>query len=135
MADSISNDQQLPLFARPGTLVPKLIHSGTDWVGQPYVFTDESSVAIRSKIGQGLLVDNVFGTSIQGPLSLFESLENIHVAGGYFTINPIQLESIGSSSAIPIPWLVPSIPRLLSAAKTVNDSVSSLKSADPSMVS
>jgi hypothetical protein len=134
MADAIINDQQLPLFARPGTLVPKLLHSGTDWVGQPYVYTDDSSVALRSKTGQGILVDNIFGTSIQGPISLFESLENIHIAGGYFTINPMQLESIGSSSAIPIPWLVPSVPRLLSAAKTVSNSVSALQGADSSMV-
>lgn len=130
----ITNNQQLDLFAKRGTLIPKLLHSGTDWVGQPYVFTDDSSVALRSKTGQGILVDNVFGTSIQGPISLFESLENIHVGGGYFTINPLQLESIGSSSAIPIPWLVPSTPRLLSAAKSISNSVGALKSADPSMV-
>lgn len=133
MSDSIVNDVQLPLFAKPGVLVPKLIHSGTDWVGQPYIFTDESSVALRSKTGQGVLVDNVFGTTISGPIAMFESLENIHFGGGYWTMNPVQIECIGSSSAIPIPTLVPSIPRLLSAASTVSNSVAALKQADPTM--
>lgn len=133
MTDSITNDQQLPLFAPAGTLVPKLIHSGTDWVGQPYLYTDESSIALRSKTGQGILVDNDFGIAISGPVSTFESLENLHFAGGYVTVNPIQLECIGSSSAFPVPWLLPSTPRLLIAAKSVRDSVSVLQKADPSM--
>lgn len=131
----ISNNQQLPLFAPVGTLVPKLIHSGTDWVGQPYVYTDNASVALRSKTGQGLLVDNIFGTSISGPLSIFESLENVHFSGGYFTINPVLLEGIGSSAAVPMPFLVPDTPRLLSAAATVSNSVSALQSADPTIPS
>lgn len=133
MADAITNDQQLPLFAKPGALVPKLIHAGSDWVGQPYLYTDDSVVALRSKNGQGILVDNVFGTTISGPLAMFESLENIHFAGGYWTLNPTQIESIGSSAAIPVPVLVPSTPRLLSAAKTLKASVSSLQAADPSI--
>jgi len=133
MSNLITTDVQLPLFALPGVLVPKLIHSGTDWVGQPYVFTDDSSVAIRTRTGQGILVDSIFGTSIQGPISLFESLENIHFAGGYFTMNPVQLESIGSSAALPIPTLVPSVPRLISAAAQVKSSVDALKAADPSI--
>jgi hypothetical protein len=134
MANAITNDVQLPLFAPPGTLVPKLIHSGTDWVGQPYIYTDQSTVALRSKTGQGILVDNEFGISMSGQLSIFESLESVHFAGGYFTINPLQLEAIGSSAAFPVPFLIPSLPRLIAAAGTVSNSVSALKAADPSMV-
>lgn len=135
MADAISNNEQLPLFAPVGTLIPKLLHSGQDWVGQPYVYTDNSSVAIRSKTGQGILIDNVFGTSISGPLSIYESLENVHFGAGYWTINPIQLESIGSSADIPVPFLVNTTPRLLDASQTVSNSVSSLKAADPTIPS
>jgi len=131
----ISNSDQLPLFAPAGTLIPKLIHSGTDWVGQPYVYTDDNSVALRSKTGQGLLIDNVFGISLSGPLSIFESLENVHFAGGYFTINPVLLEGIGSSAAVPMPFLVPDTPRLLSAASTVSSSVAALQAADPTIPS
>jgi hypothetical protein len=133
--NAIVNNQQLNLFAKPGTLIPKLIHAGTDWVGQPYVYTDDSSVALRSKIGRGVIVDNIFGTTINGPIAFLESLENIHVGGGYWTINPTQLESIGSSASIPVPWLVPSTPRLLYAAQTVKSSVSLLQAADPSISS
>ena len=133
MANPITTIVQLPLFAPVGTLVPKCLHYGTDWVGQPYLFTDDSSVAINSKLGQGILVDNVNGTSISGPTSFFESLENIHFGCGYFTINPVQLESIGSSAAFPVPFLVSSTPRLISAASTVSSSVSALQAADPSI--
>lgn len=133
MADSISNNQQLPLFAPAGTLVPKLIHAGQDWVGQPYIYTDDSTVALRSKTGQGIIVDNVFGTTISGPIALFESLENIHFTGGYWTLNPVQIESIGSSASIPVPTLVPSTPRILAAATAVASSVSMLQAADPSI--
>lgn len=133
MSNSISNDVQLPLFAPVGTLVPKLIHSGTDWVGQPYVYTDQSTIALSAKTGEGILVDNDFGIAISGSLSIFESLENIHFGGGYFTVNPLQLECIGSSSAFPIPFLIPSTPRLLSSAATVSSSVSNLQAADPTM--
>ncbi len=133
MSNSITNGVQLPLFAPTDTLVPKLIHAGSDWVGQPYIYTDQSSVAVRGNTGKGILVDNEFGISISGSLSIFESLENIHFAGGYFTVNPIQLEAIGSSAAFPVPFLIPSIPRLVSAAATVKNSVSSLQQADPSI--
>lgn len=133
LTNSITNTEQLPLFAPPGTLVPKLIHSGIDWVGQPYIYTDNSTVALSSKTGQGVLVDNDFGIALTGPLSIFESLENIHFAGGYFTINPVQLECIGSSAAFPVPFLVNSTPRLLAAAATVSNSVSTLQTADPSI--
>jgi len=133
MADAITNPVQLDLFAPVGTLIPKCIHAGTDWVGQPYVYIDTSGVAVYSQVGQGFATDNLFGNTISGPLSIMESLENIHFAGGYFTINPVQLESIGSSAAFPVPFLVNSTPRLLGAAATVSSSVSALQAADPSM--
>jgi len=127
MANPITTNVQLPLFAPTGTLVPKVIHSGTDWVGQPYLYTDDSSIALNSKIGQGVLVDNDFGISLSGSISIMESLESVHFAGGYFTINPIQLECIGSSAAFPVPFLIPSMPRLLAAAAAVQSSVDTLK--------
>ncbi len=134
-ANAIVNDQQLPLFAPPGTQIPKLIHAGTDWVGQPYVFIDDQSAAMYSKLGLGVLVDNVFGIALSGPTSFSESLENIHFGCGYWTLNPVQLSSVGSSAAVPVPTLVNDTPRLLSSAATVSNSVSNLKAADPSFPS
>lgn len=135
MSTSIVNSIQLPMFAPPGTLVPKIIHSGSNWVGQPYVYTDDSSVAVRGADGQGILIDNTFGTTITGPTAFFESLENIHFSGGYWTINPVLIESVGSSAAIPMPFLVPTTPRILSAAQTLSSSVSTLQAADPTITS
>jgi hypothetical protein len=116
-------------------MVPKLMHAGSDWTGQPYVYIDDSSVAIRSKIGQGIIVDDVFGTGISGPLSVYDSLENVHFGAGYWTLNPLQLEMIGSSAATPMPLLASTTPRLLSAASTVSSSVTALKQADPNVPS
>jgi hypothetical protein len=135
MTNSITNTTQLPLFAPPGVMVPKLMHAGSDWTGQPYVYIDDSSVAIRSKIGQGIIVDDVFGTGISGPLSVYDSLENVHFGAGYWTLNPLQLEMIGSSAATPMPLLASTTPRLLSAASTVSSSVTALKQADPNVPS
>lgn len=136
VTSTIGTDTQLPLFPSAATtLVPKLMHSGTDWVGQPYVYTDTSSVALRSQLGQGVLVDNVFGTTLSGPIGIFESLENLHIGAGYWTFNPIQLECIGSSSSIPVPTFVTTTPRILSAAGTVGSSVSLLQAADPTITS
>lgn len=131
--NAITNSDQLPLFPTTPVIIPKCVHAGTDWVGQPYIFMDQAAVAMRSKLGLGIVVDNVFGTTISGPTAIFENLENIHVGAGYWTFNPAQLESIGSSSAIPIPTFVPSTPRLLYAAQQVSNSVSQLQSADPSI--
>jgi hypothetical protein len=134
-ANAITNAVQLPLFAAPGVLVPKLMHAGSDWTGQPYIYIDDSSVALRSKIGQGIIIDNVFGTGISGPLSVYDSLENVHFGAGYWTLNPLQLEMIGSSAATPMPMLASSTPKLLSAASTVSSSVSMLQAADPNVPS
>lgn len=132
----ITSNQQLPLFpTATGALVPKTMHAGTDWVGQPYLFIDSSTVTMRSKFGRGVLVDNVFGTTITGPVGIFESLENIKIGAGYWTVNPTQLHMIGSSAALPMPWLVSSTPGILSSAKTLSNSVSSLKGADSSIQS
>ncbi|MGC1582149.1 MAG: hypothetical protein WA766_11730 [Candidatus Acidiferrales bacterium] len=130
---AVTNPSQLNLFPTVQTIIPKCIHSGTDWVGQPYVYLDQSSAAMRSKLGQGVTVDNVFGVTLSGPLGIFENPENIHLGGGYWTLNPVLLESIGSCAAVPVPVLIPDTPRLLSAAQQVSSSVSTLQSADPSI--
>jgi hypothetical protein len=135
MTNSITNPVQLPLFAPPGVLVPKTLYAGGNWTGQPYIYVDDSTVAIRAKIGRGIVVDNVFGTIVSGPLSVYDSLENVHFGAGYWTLNPLQLEMIGSSAATPMPLLAATTPKLLSASSTVAGSVSMLKQADPNIPS
>lgn len=130
---AIANPSQLPLFPTPTAIVPKCLYAGTDWVGQPYVYLDGSSVALRSQLGQGITSDNVFGVTISGPIGIFETLENMHIGGGYWTFNPVQLESLASSASIPVPTFIPSTPRLLYAAQQVSNSVSMLQAADPSI--
>lgn len=123
---SLESDTPLPIEPSDH-LMPKLLTSGTAYLGQPYVYIDENSVLVTSKPGQGILVDNVYGTTINGPVALFETLDNMKIGGGYWTINPIQLACIGSSAALPIPWLIPSTPRLLSSSTAIKNAVNTLK--------
>lgn len=132
----LTTDIQLPLFPAPNTsLIPKVLHAGEDWTGQPYVYVDESSIVLCTKPGQGVLADPVYGITLTGPIAFFESLENMKVGGGYWTINPTQLACIGSDAATPFPWLIKSTPRILTAASAVSDSVDVLQSYDPSVSS
>lgn len=133
---SVTTNVQLPLFPAPNTnLVPKLLHAGEDWTGQPYVYVDQNSVVVSGTPGQGIISDSDFGLTLTGPTAIFESLENIRFGGGYWTMNPTQLTCIGSSAATPVPLLVNSTPRILSSASTVSNSVSVLQSFDPSITS
>jgi hypothetical protein len=100
-------------------LQPKMLHAGDQWQGQPFVFLSDGQVVLAGSLEHGISVDPEFGTHIQGPISLSDTPENISVAGGYWRINPMVLACIGSSAAMPVPWLVPSDPELLAGASDI----------------
>lgn len=97
---------------------PKLLHAGDNWLGesQPHLLIDEDSIRAIADLDKGVSVDSVFGTMIQGPLSLAEMPENIRIAS-YWCLNPMLLASIGSSAAMNIPTLVPATPPVIEASK------------------
>lgn len=105
--------------------IPRLLHSGEEWVGQPYVYLNPDGVEIvagnSDRPEMGVAVTSEFGTQITGPMSFSEMPQNISLAGGYWRLNPMLLASIGSSAALPIPVLIPATPNLM---KSKNDMAS-----------
>jgi hypothetical protein len=99
--------------------LPRLLHSGETWEGQPYIFADKTGVEISAGESQrpdvGISVDAQFGTQVVGPFSIADMPQNISFCSGYFRLNPTLLSCIGSSSAMPIPTLVWGTPRVLAA--------------------
>lgn len=115
MADS--NDRRYDL--RSPALQPKVLHAGDTWEGQPFLYLSDGQTVLSAG-ESGVSVDADYGVHLQGPLSLSESPENISVAGGYWRINPMVLACLGSSAAMPVPWLVPSEPDLLAGQDDIS---------------
>ena len=97
--------------------IPRMLHSGDEWTGQPYVYMDAEGVEVSAgnsdRGDKGVTVTSEFGTQITGPMSFAEMPQNISMAGGYWRLNPMLLACIGSSAATPIPMLVYDTPNLL----------------------
>lgn len=93
---------------------PRLLHSGEEWQGPdyPHVLVDDNSLRLMGSLSKGISIDPEFGMTLQGPISFPESLENIHFSS-YWAMNPLLMASIGSSSCMPVPMLVPSKPQVL----------------------
>jgi hypothetical protein len=108
-------------------LQPKIFHAGDNWVGQPYVFVGQDNIGIIGDLNSGIVITPEYGVGIMGHLSLTVSPDQVSFCGGYWSINPLVLASIGSSSAIPIPWLVPSTPQLLQSTDDLQNSVSTMQ--------
>jgi hypothetical protein len=100
-------------------VIPRLLHAGDEWTGQPYVYLDDEGVEIAAgnddRGDKGITVTSEFGTQITGPMSFAEMPQNMSFGGGYWRLNPMVLACIGSSAAMPIPMLVYETPNLLKA--------------------
>jgi hypothetical protein len=61
---------------------PKLLYAGDNWHGesQPHVVIASDSLRFMGDLDKGITLDAQFGTTVQGPLSLAEMPENIHIA-------------------------------------------------------
>jgi len=106
---------------------PKVIHAGERYVGQPYQYFGDSEIRISAGRTNGITIDDLFGVTIQGPISLSEMPENISIGGGYWRINPMVLTGVASSAATPVPWLVPSDPNLVKQKKNLKKILSQVE--------
>jgi hypothetical protein len=112
-----SEEHLWDVLGAPGENVPRLLHSGEEWNGQPYVYVDDSGIDLvagtSERPDQGISVNSDYGTQVTGPFSMSDMPQNIAVANGYYRLNPALLACIGSSSALPIPTLVWGTPKIL----------------------
>src|SRR5262249_14899738 len=101
---------------------PRLLYAGAEWLGEthPHPLIQETSMRMMGTLDEGMTIDPAFGTFIQGPLSMAEMPQNIHMAS-YWAFNPMLLCSVGSSAAMNIPTLVPAMPPILEAKKALGN--------------
>jgi hypothetical protein len=107
-------------------LQPKVVYAGDVWNGQPYVSVQQNSIAIYGSKPNGIVVTDKFGTTFSGPVSFSTMPDQIALGGGYWRLNPLLLSSIPSTTATPIPVLVPSTPQLLSASMDLSSAQSGM---------
>ncbi len=116
---STHRDQRVPrsvqMLDQP--IAPRLFQAGDEDAGQPYLLLTGQDIRMSAGGVNGLSIDEQFGTTLQGPLSLSEAPENISFCGGYWRLNPMVTTGVASSAATPVPLLVNAQPRLLEAKK------------------
>lgn len=107
-------------------LQSKTIYAGDAWEGQPYVAVLEDSILLAASKTSGIAISDKFGVTIGGKLSLSTPPDQIQIGGGYWTFNPLILSCLPSTTPTPIPMLVKSTPRLLTAQSDVKGAVDNL---------
>lgn len=108
-------------------LQPKVLHAGDNYVGQPYLIITENSIIVCGDLNHGIVVTPDFGIGLVGPISLTTSPDQVSFCGGYWRINPMVLSCVGSSAAMPVPWLVPGTPDLIQASQDMQSAVSGME--------
>ena len=126
MPTTVEHDTRVDLLTPE--LQPKLLHAGDEYVGQPYLLVTDQAVALIGTPNSGGVADAPFGIGLHGRLSITEAPDRVSFAGGYWRINPMVLSCIGSSAALPVPWLIPSTPELIKAAKDMKALVQKVES-------
>lgn len=107
---------------------PRLFFAGDEDSGQPYMLLTGHDLRFSAGTVNGLSIDEQFGTTIQGPISLSEAPENISFCGGYWRLNPVVLTGVASSAATPVPMLVDAQPKLMEASKGMSGVLGGLMS-------
>jgi hypothetical protein len=98
-------------------VTPRVLQAGEEDAGQPYLLMTGQDIRMSAGTKNGISIDETFGTTIQGPISLSEAPENISFCGGYWRLNPMVLTGVASSAATPVPMLVNAKPKLMEAKK------------------
>lgn len=130
--DSIRGDRPVDLEGLVNPSDPKLrqkvIYSGPEPLGQPYLIVTEDSVACVGDEKNVVSVNPDYGINLAGRIALAAMPDQISIGGGYWRINPLVLSCIPSTSVTPVPWLMKAEPRITKAQDTVNSSVTDMES-------
>ena len=108
-------------------LNPKSLYAGDQISGQPQVIVTEDEIVLSAGTTNVIRVDEDYGVLLGGQLSLSANPRQISIGGGYWTLNPLLLSCIPSTSATPIPVLVKSTPNLLSKMSSLSSGMSFLQ--------
>jgi hypothetical protein len=110
----------------PTALQNKVLYAGDSWGGQPYISVQEDSIVITASKTNGIALSDKFGITLGGPISFSVMPDQISIGGGYWRFNPLLLSCIPSTTPTPVPTLIKSTPRLLSAKDDIDGSVSDM---------
>ena len=107
---------------------PKVMYAGDIFSGQPNVAITDTGIFAAASKTQVLAITEAFGIHMTGDISLSAMPSQIYIGGGYWTLNPLLLSCLPSTSATPIPVLVKSKPLLLTKHKSLSDCLTFLGS-------
>lgn len=115
---------------------PKVIYAGdsmdsdgNNGNGQPYLFVGEDYCSLVGDDRHVLTVSPEFGISLTGEMAFSAMPDQISIGGGYWRINPLVLSCLPSTTATPIPWLIPSTPQLMQGSAAIASAVQAAESA------
>ena len=116
-------------------LAPKILHAGSIsngdadlGFGQAYLAIRQDLITLAADLNAVISVTSQLGISLSGPISFGAMPDQISYGAGYWRINPLVLTSIPSTAATPVPWLLPSTPKLVSGQDELNSAIDFLTS-------
>jgi hypothetical protein len=107
---------------------PKSIYAGDVYGDQPFVTVTDDGVWIAGSTSQVMAVTEKYGVQLTGNISLSGNPQQIYLAGGYWTLNPLLLSCLPSTSVTPIPVLIPATPLVLSSQSGLTGCLTNLGS-------
>lgn len=105
---------------------PKTLYAGDIFAGQPNITVTDDGIFIAASKTQVIAITEKFGIHMTGDISLSANPNQIYLGGGYWTLNPLLLSCLPSTSATPIPVLVKSSPLILNSQDSMSDCLSFL---------
>ena len=113
----------------------KLLYAGTGSTGdaslgpgQSYILIKEDVLALVANQDNAISVSQDVGVTLTGPISLSAMPDQITIGGGYWKINPLVLSGLPSTTATPIPWVIPTTPKLTKGSTELFSAISLLTS-------
>lgn len=107
-------------------LQPKILYAGDSWGEQPYTAIQEDSINIVAGPTNSIAMSDKFGTTLGGVLSFLAMPDQISIGGGFWTLNPLLLSCLPSTTPTPISVLVKATPKLLAGKNEVIGAVAGL---------
>jgi hypothetical protein len=107
---------------------PKSIYAGDVFGDQPSLTVTDDGIYIAGSKTSVISVTEKYGVQLTGNISFSANPQQIYLAGGYWTLNPLLLSCLPSSSATPIPTLIKSTPLILSSQSGLTSCLSNLGS-------
>lgn len=101
-------------------LQPKVLYAGDVYQGQPCLVVSQDEINLVGDSNNAIHLDPDFGVLLSGKLSLSALPDEISIGGGYWTLNPMLLSCVPSTTPTPIPVLVKTTPRLFQNSSAIS---------------